>query len=427
MAKQGLSGMNDFARRLVLPNGLVVLLKEVKALPSISMNLIVESGALFDPNGKEGLSAFTTEGLMTGTKQRTAAEISEQMDFTGGSLSAKAGKDYCAFSLNVLKKALPTGLEILSDVLANPAFLPAEIEKKRAEFKARIRKEEEDPGALAQKIFLGELFNNGFYGQPLLGTESSISGLQREDLLDFYQNKLTRSRAICSIVGQITEDEFISLSREYMQSWPAEPAGTLVEIPPGRPREKRVKKIERDLTQANIVLGHEGIPRDHPDYYSVFVMNHILGGGGFRSRLMNSIREERGLAYSIYSMFASGKHAGYFQVMVETKNSSAGEAIDQILREMESIRADGIAGEELDEVKLYLTGSFPLKIDTNTKIANLLADMEFYGLGLDYPERFPEIINALSKTDVEDAAKKHLDPENYTVAIVGKQEEIKWG
>ncbi|MFH1147998.1 MAG: pitrilysin family protein [Pseudomonadota bacterium] len=427
MGEQGLSVTGDFAGRLVLPNGLAVLLKEVKALPSISMNLIIESGALLDPEGKEGLSAFTTEGVLIGTEQRTAAEISEEMDFTGGSLTARAGKDYCAFTLNVLKKALPTGLEILSDVLKRPVFPPAEVEKKRGEFQARIRKDEEDPGALAQKTFLGELFHHKFYGRPSLGTEASISGLSREDLLEFYRQRLSRSRAICSIVGQITEDELIVLSREHMQSWPAETAGTLVEIPPGQTGGKRITKIDRELTQANIVLGHKGIPRNHPDYYSVFVMNHILGGGGFRSRLMNSIREERGLAYSIYSMFASGKHAGYFQVMLETKNSSAAEAIDQVLKEMESIRSRGITDEELDEVKLYLTGSFPLKIDTNTKIANLLADIEFYGLGLDYPERFPEIINALSKTDVEDAAKKYLDPENYTVAIVGKQEEIKWG
>ncbi|MFZ5995665.1 MAG: M16 family metallopeptidase [Thermodesulfobacteriota bacterium] len=427
MPKKTVSSGSAFAGRIVLPNGTVVLLKEVKALPSVYMHLVIEAGSLLDSGGREGLAALTAEGLLTGTRRRTAARISEEIEFTGGALVVQAKKDYTAVTLNVLKKALPTGLEILSDVLTQPAFRPKEIAKKKEEFKARIHKEEEDPGTLANKTFLAELFNKRLYGQPLLGTEKSISGLTKKDLMGFYQERLSHSRVICAVVGQITERELMPLWERYLGPWPETGIETPINIPSdSKGRGGRIKKIDRDLTQANIVLGHRGIPRSHPDYYAVFIMNYILGGGGFRSRLMDNIREEKGLAYSIYSAFVSGRHAGYFQAVVETRNATAGVAIDEILKEMERIRVNGVSDEELNEAKLYLTGSFPLKMDTNTKIAGLLTDMEFYNLGLDYPARYPAIINAVTKDQVADAARKHLYPNNYTLVIVGRQKEITW-
>ncbi|MDQ7838086.1 MAG: pitrilysin family protein [Thermodesulfobacteriota bacterium] len=427
MSKKTVSSGSAFARRIVLPNGTVVLLKEVKALPLVYMHLVIEAGSLLDPGGREGLAALTAEGLLTGTRRRTAARISEEIEFTGGALAVQPRKDYTSITLNVLKKALPTGLEILSDVLTQPAFRPKEIAKKKEEFKARIHKEEEDPGTLANKTFLAELFNKRLYGQPLLGTEKSISGLTKNDLMSFYQERLSHSRVICAVVGQITEREFMPLWERYLGPWPETGIETPINIPSdSKGGSGRIKKIDRDLTQANIVLGHRGIPRSHPDYYAVFVMNYILGGGGFRSRLMDNIREEKGLAYSIYSAFVSGRHAGYFQAVVETRNATAGVAIDEILKEMEQIRVNGVSDEELNEARLYLTGSFPLKMDTNAKIAGLLTDMEFYNLGLDYPARYPAIINAVSKDQVADAARKYLYPENYTLVIVGRQKEIKW-
>ncbi|MDD5154722.1 MAG: pitrilysin family protein, partial [Desulfovibrionales bacterium] len=411
MSKKTVSSGSAFARRIVLPNGTVVLLKEVKSLPLVYMHLVIEAGSLLDPGGREGLAALTAEGLLTGTRRRTAARISEEIEFTGGALAVQPRKDYTSITLNVLKKALPTGLEILSDVLTQPAFRPKEIAKKKEEFKARIHKEEEDPGTLANKTFLAELFNKRLYGQPLLGTEKSISGLTKNDLMSFYQERLSHSRVICAVVGQITEREFMPLWERYLGPWPETGIETPINIPSdSKGGSGRIKKIDRDLTQANIVLGHRGIPRSHPDYYAVFVMNYILGGGGFRSRLMDNIREEKGLAYSIYSAFVSGRHAGYFQAVVETRNATAGVAIDEILKEMEQIRVNGVSDEELNEARLYLTGSFPLKMDTNAKIAGLLTDMEFYNLGLDYPARYPAIINAVSKDQVADAARKYLYP-----------------
>ncbi len=429
MPEKGVSSTRktDFARRITLSSGTVVLIKEVKALPSVYLHLVIEAGSLLDPKGKEGLAAFTAEGLLTGTRRRTAMQISEEIEFTGGALVTRAGRDYTAITLNVLRKALPTGLEILADVLTGPAFRPKEMAKKKEEFKARIRKEEEDPGLLAHKTFLAELFHKRFYGRPLLGTAKSVSSLTKMDLRRFYQNQVCRSKVICAAVGQTTEKEFMSLWEKYLGSWPEAAIEAPIRIPPeSKVKNGCVKRIDRDLTQANIVLGHRGIPRIHPDYYAVLVMNYILGGGGFRSRLMNNIREEKGLAYSVYSLFVPGKHGGYFQAVVETKNQTAGVAIHELLKEMDRIRTGGITDEELNEAKLYLTGSFPMKMDTNAKIAQLLTDIEFYGLGLDYPVRYPKIIDAITKDDVADAAQTYLHPEDCILVIVGRQKEISW-
>lgn len=415
-----------FAERVVLPTGLVVLLKEVEALPSIHINLTIESGSLFDPHGMEGLSTLTTESLLTGTKSRKAAQISEDMDFTGGSLSVNGGRDYVCLTLNTLKKALPVALEIMSDVLINPTFDENEVGRKKNEIKARIRREEEDPGTVAQKAFLAELFEGQSYGRALLGSEQSISSVSRVDLSNFYSESLSHSRVICAVVGQITLEEFVPMMEKYFKAWPASINERQLQLPSPAEHKGNIKKVERDLKQANIVLGHEGIPRNHPEYHHLIVMNYALGGGGFRSRLMDNIREEKGLAYSIHSVFASRKYAGYFQTVLETKNASAATAITEIIRELDEMKKHGISKEELEEAKLYLTGSFPLKIDTNAKIAGLLTDMEFFNLGLDYPFRYPQLINSVTQDNVNQAAEKYLHPENCTFAIVGRQREINW-
>ncbi len=415
-----------FAKRLALPEGTVVVLKEVKALPSVQVHVVIEAGSLWDPEGKEGIAVMTTEGLLTGTVRRQAKQISEEIDFTGGTLTATAGKDYVSVTLNTLKKTLPTGLDILADTLTHPVFRAEEVAKKKEEVKARIRRDEDDPGTLAQKAFVAELFDNRTYGRPLLGTEASVSALGRSQVLAYYKERLCGSRVMCTVVGQTTEDEFVSLWGKHMGSWPSAMKEAPIDAGSEGTGRCHVKKIDRDLTQANIVLGHKGIARSHPDYHAVFVMNYVLGGGGFRSRLVDNIREEKGLAYSIYSRFVSARHAGYFQVAVETKNASAGQAITEILNEMRRMKDGGVTSDELDEAKLYLTGSFPLKMDTNGKIARLLTEMEFHHLGLDYPARYPEMINAVTRDDVADAARKYLHPDDCTVAIVGKKREITW-
>ena len=184
-------------------------------------------------------------------------------------------------------------------------------------------------------------------------------------------------------------------------------------------------KIDKDITQANIILGQIGIKRTDPDFYAFQVMNYILGGGGFASRLMDNIRENRGLVYNVHSSFEPGLEPGPFDVSLETKNASGGEAVTEVLKELDRIRQDLVDEKELADAKSYLIGSLPMKMDSNAKRAALLGYAELYGLGLDYPWRYPEILDKITRDDILNVARKYLDPEKYLLVVVGKQQDIQ--
>jgi zinc protease len=224
-------------------------------------------------------------------------------------------------------------------------------------------------------------------------------------------------------VGDIGRDELKLLLDRYFRDWKQKeiPADALPGILPRN--GPTVIKINKDLTQANIILGHLGITRVDPDYYAVTVMNYILGGGGFASRLMDNIRDNRGLAYDVHSYFTANRYSGSFQAGLQTKNESANTAIAEVIKEMERMRTEQVGDRELDDAKSYLTGSFPLRIDSNSKIAGFNLAVEYYGLGLDYIDRYPAIINAITKEDILRVARKYLDPANYVLVVVGNLEK----
>ena len=182
--------------------------------------------------------------------------------------------------------------------------------------------------------------------------------------------------------------------------------------------------IDKNITQANIIWGHLGIARHNPDFYSLQILNYILGGGGFSSRLLDHIREDRGLAYSVASGFEAGLEPGAFTVDLETKNRSAGEAVALVIREVERIRSQPVSAAELEDAKSYLIGSFPAKMYSVAKRATLLAYVELYGLGLDYPWRYPSLIKNITAVDLQKAAEKYLHPDRYLLVVVGKKSEL---
>jgi zinc protease len=185
-----------------------------------------------------------------------------------------------------------------------------------------------------------------------------------------------------------------------------------------------VRTIQRDVTQANITLGHLGVTRDNPDYYAIQVMNYLLGGG-FNSYLVAKIREEKGWAYDVGSAFGPGKYAGEFSVSMQTKNEVAEQAIEAALAEIRRMREQPVSEQELKDTKAYLTGSFPLRLDTSRKIVGMLATIEYYGLGLDYVDRYPGLINAVTAADVQRVAQKYLDPNRYALSIVADLSKAK--
>jgi zinc protease len=226
-----------------------------------------------------------------------------------------------------------------------------------------------------------------------------------------------------AVVGDVTAKEIGEALNQAFSSWKkGEPGGkVLVPSVTGAPTSIRVNK---ELTQANIIMGHEGVTRGNPDYYAIQVMNNILGGGGFSSRVVDSIRNERGLAYSVSTYFSADKSHGTFQLVMQTKNDSTREAMRIAREEIERIRRELVSEQELNDAKDYLTGSFPLRLDTNRKVANFLAQVEFFQLGLDYPDRYGDFIGKVTREDVLRVAKRYLQPEKLITVVVGNQNKI---
>ena len=407
----------------MLPNGLTVLHSEKHNLPIVMITMIVKAGLLDEPKEKAGLANLTADLLDEGTKSRKSSEISEEIEFIGAGLGASAGSDYTTITLSVLKKDIEKGFELFSDIILNPVFAQEEIERKRELIKGSLKQREEDPSFLAERSFKKEAFGEHPYGRLVEGSTETLSEITREDLLRFHAKYFIPNNAMLSVVGDLTPDELNSLIKKYLDSWKIAELPERKIHPMNEEKTKKAVKIDRDVTQATIIIGHLGISRDNPDYYAVSVMNYILGSGGFSSRLMQKIRDELGLAYDVRSFFTASKEKGLFQAEVQTKNESANTATEEILKQIEKIREEKVSDEELSGAKDYLTGSFPRRLDTSRKIADFLATAEFYNLGLDYAEKYASFINAVNKEDVQRVAGKYLDAENFVLIVVASQKK----
>jgi zinc protease len=403
-------------------NGLTVLLSEDHSLPFVTVQLLVDAGSRRDPAGKEGLAHLTAAGLLLGTSSKKAAVINEELDFMGASLNASADRDYSIVNMRVLKKDLDKGLDLFADVLIAPTFPVEEVGTEIGTTVASIQSAEDRPEDVAEKAFMKALFPKDPYGHPVEGTKESVTKLHREDLVKFYGEYYHPNNSILAVAGDMTMDEVKTMLLPRLAKWPAAdiPAETF-NRPQGHGAE--IVKIDRNITQANVVIGQEGVRRENPDYYALSVMNYILGGGGFASRLTEEIRNKRGLAYAVESFFDPGRYPGSFQVVLQTKNATARKAIEIAREQMELIRKMPVSDKELEGAKKYLIGSFPMRFDTQGKLVNFLSQVEYYHLGLDYPARYPSIIRGITKEQIQRVAKEYLHPERELLVVVGNLKE----
>jgi zinc protease len=233
------------------------------------------------------------------------------------------------------------------------------------------------------------------------------------------------NQTILVIVGDLTQEQAATLVQNHFGSWKKGPSSPYVFKKPVPIERKMVQLIEKDLTQSTIVLGHTGISRTNPDYYAVTVMNYILGAGGFSSRLMDSIRDKQGLAYGIMSHFDTRLMPGAFFINLQTRTEFTNQAITGVLTELKGIREAPVTDQELSEAKSFIIGSFPLRVDSSAKLANVLAQVEFYNLGLDYFTQYPKAIDKVTKDDVLRVAKQYLDPQHYALVVVGSIAKAK--
>ncbi|HYB73449.1 MAG TPA: pitrilysin family protein [Candidatus Sulfotelmatobacter sp.] len=408
------------AERVVLPNGVRLLVAERRSLPVVAVEVLVDAGARYEPADKAGLASLTAGLLTRGAGSRTATQIDEAVDFVGASLESGASSENASVSLRVLRKDLDLGLDLLADVLLRPTFPPEELERRRTEILGGIQKKKDEPGVVAGEAFAEIVFGPHPYARPVVGTEQTVPGITRADVQAFHARWFHPEGTIVAVAGDVSLAEMQAALERRLGGWAPGPAGS----PPPRPappplQASVLKTVQRSLTQANIVLGHLGISRNDPDYYAVQVMNFILGGGGFGSRIIEVVREERGWAYDISSNFFGALDPGSFAVSLQTKNETAMPAIQAVLDEMRRMRDHPVTAQELDDAKAFLTGNFPFRMDTLGKMVRLLSGIELYGLGLDYPDRYPAIIAAVTIADVQRVAQQYLHPDRFALVVVG--------
>ena len=262
------------------------------------------------------------------------------------------------------------------------------------------------------------------FGRPVEGTEASVPTITRDDLVRFHEAYFRPDKTILAVVGDVSVADLKQRLNARLGAW--QPGGPAV-VPPPLPNpltKKVVRTIQREVTQANINLGHLGITRDNPDYYAVQIMNYLLGGG-FSSYLISTIRDEKGWAYDVGSSFSPSKYAGEFDVSLQTKNEVADQAIEAAVAQIKRIRDQPVAEQDLKDAKAYLTGSFPLRLDTSQKLVGMLGSIAYYGLGLDYVDKYPVLINAVTAADIQRVAQKYLDPDKYVLAVVADLTKAK--
>jgi zinc protease len=406
------------AHREVLPNGIILLVAERPAIPMVVARAFTHAGAVLDPPDRAGLANLTGALLTRGTAKHTGPQLDSAIEFVGGSIAAGAGRDGLTASLAVLKKDVALGLDLLAEVLLTPTFPPDEVKRKSAQIQASIKRSEEDPGAVAGRALAKLVFPNHPYGVPVEGTVESVGKLTRDDVVRFHAANVRPDTTIIAVVGAISVDEARREIQSRFGAWkpPAEASATTPPVGPGG--APKTETIEKELTQATIMLGRQAIRQTDPDYFPLTVASYVLGGGS-ASRLYSRVREEGGLAYAVYSYVSPARYGASFTVSAQTRTAEVPKVIDIMREELARMTRAPVTERELKLAKEYLIGSFPLRLDTSSKVADFVVAIEEQGLGLDYGDRYRESVAKVTAADVQRVAAKYFAPDSFNRVVVG--------
>ena len=407
------------AHREVLPNGIVLLVAERPAVPIVSVRVFMRAGAAFDPPDRAGLANLTGALLTRGTAKRGGQQIDSAIEFVGGRLEAGAGRDGLTTSLSVLTRDLTLGLDLVQEVLLTPTFPEAELKRKAAQIQAAIQRAEEDPGNVASRALSKLVFAGHPYATPVEGTRESVGRLTRDDVVRFYGERVRPDTTIIAVVGAVTVEQARREIGARFGAWPR-PATPAPGVPfaSAGPSGRR-ETIKRDLTQSTLVFGRQIVNQTDPDYYPLSVASYILGGGS-ASRLYARVREEGGLAYAVYSYVAPGKYGALLAVSAQTRTAEVKKVSGLIDTELGRMQREAVSDRELALAKDYLIGSFPLRLDTSSKVADFLVGVEEMRLGLDYADRYRTLIGRVTAADVQRVAAKYFDPATFDRVVVGQ-------
>jgi len=417
----------DNTLRQTLPNGITVLARENFASPAVVISGYLEAGSEDEPLEKAGLSAFTDEVMERGTHRRSFAQLYEEVESVGASFGLGSGVHLTSFGAKGLVEQLPLLLDILNDVLRNPAFPPEQIERARGEILSALREQEHSTRARANRAFHELAYPAEHpYHRRVSGTPETITNITRDAMRTFHERYFSPQGMVIAIVGAVKATEALKAVTEIMGDWSARrPARSPLPDVPALAAISRQTIAIPEKTQSDLVLGWPGPPRRSPDFLSCYLANTVLGVFGMMGRLGERVRSQNGLAYYVYSRVDGGTGPGPWQTNAGVNPANVAAAIEMILDEVQRLREELVPEEELNDSKAYLTGSLPLQLETNEGVAQALTNIERYGLGLDYLRRYREIIMNITAKEAQAAARRWLDPQHYALAIAGPPDDTQ--
>ena len=403
-----------------LANGARIFFVETRELPMLQIKAVFDAGSSRDPADKAGLASLTSAMLDEGAGSLTADDIARKFEGLGAEFGASIDRDMATASLRSLSDASlrDPALDLFAKVLSDPSFPQASLERLRAQALVALQKEEESPGAVAGKAFYHELYGEHPYAHDPRGDQASLKLITRDDVVAYHRNYYVGANAWLVIVGDASTHEAHRIAERIVGRLPA--GHTAVLLPPVRTlATAQQKNIAFPATQTHIYVGQPGMRRGDPDYFPLYVGNYILGGGGLVSRLAVEVREKRGLSYSVYSYFFPLRLPGPFMVGLQTRNDQRGEALTIVRKVLADFVDKGPTAEELDAAKKHITGGFPLRVDSNGKIAEYLAVIGFYGLPLTYLDDFIPHVEAVNAEQIRDAFQRRVHPDQMVTVTVG--------
>jgi zinc protease len=400
------------------PGGIRAYLIRESSIPFLSMSFQFKGGSTLDPAGKEGLAYMASGLLDEGAGGLDSQAFRTELEDLAIRLGFDAGRDDFSGDLRTLNENRGRAFELLRLALTEPRFDQEPVERVRSQILTALARRSEDPNTLASETWFEAAFPDHPYGRPVRGTPETVAGIAVDDLRGFVERRLARDNLIVGVAGDITAEELGPLLDLAFGDLRA--ASIAPDVAPTEPvGDGRTVVVRRPIPQSVVTFGHGGIARQDPDFYPAYVANHILGGGGFGSRLTEEVREKRGLAYSVYSYLYTNDYAPLWLGGVGTNNQQAAQSLELIRREIERMRAGEVTEAELNDAKTYLTGSFPLRLTSNDQIAQLLAGIQRENLGLDYLERRNEYVEAVTLDDLRRVAGRLFDPGDLLVVVVG--------
>ncbi|MBI2213455.1 MAG: insulinase family protein [Acidobacteria bacterium] len=411
--------------RLTLSNGIRLLLAPAGDAPLTAVRVIVRDGSDQDPEGRCGLASLTSEMLDEGTATRGAIDIASEVADLGASLATGSDWDASYVALDVLARNLVAGIEIVADVVRHPAFEPGELARVRDERLTAILQNRDEPSVVAGETFARRLFDGTPYAWPLIGNEASVGAVTRDEIASFFAERYRPGNISIAIAGCFDAGNAVRTIEALLGDWQNGPAPERRDFSAQLATTSTIAIVDRPQSvQSELRVGHVGLDRSTPDYFSLAVMNGILGGV-FTSRLNMNLREKNAFTYHVRSGFSLRRSRGPFVVSTAVRNDVTGAALREILAELRRIGSGDIEPAELDEVKSYLGGVFPQSVATASSLAGRLEEMEVHKLDPSWFDHYRDRLAAVTADDVVRVAREHIHPDRVSIVVVGNATEVR--